>query len=164
MLMDEKQFEQLYIGFKQYLIHYAISIGVCPEDAEEIADEAFVRLWKVRNKKTDLEGKALHVWLFRTVRLIRLEYAKHTPPPTDAIDDHTELVSGDSATGTVEISDLICSLEEGLDETDKKILRLMLVEDRPYEEVERRLKLKPSTLRTRLTRLKQKLQKKLKQS
>jgi RNA polymerase sigma-70 factor (ECF subfamily) len=60
--MDEKAFKKIVFEYKDQVFNYALHLVREQEDAEDITQEAFIRLWKYRWRH---HIKSPRAWLFR---------------------------------------------------------------------------------------------------
>ncbi|MFQ5627756.1 MAG: RNA polymerase sigma factor [bacterium] len=60
--MDEKAFKKIVLACKDQVFNYALHMVRIQEDAEDITQEAFIRLWKYRWSS---HIKSPRAWLFR---------------------------------------------------------------------------------------------------
>lgn len=65
---NEKIFDFLYKDSYNRMLTYCISRRIKQEDAEEIVDEAFGRLWKKFDQINDQSVDKLEIWLNRAVK------------------------------------------------------------------------------------------------
>ena len=90
--MDEKikDFECFYQSTYVTMHNYCKFSGQKNEDADEIVDEAFVRMWRTWDRCFALDNIRRKKWMFSTIdNIIRERKKKHNPTIED-IDDHIE--------------------------------------------------------------------------
>lgn len=135
----------------------ALSVGICRDrhQAEEIVQEAFVRLWRT---PPDAGEVAFSAWLRRVVTNLSINCLKRTRRPSELPefgDDpalrHRDLTPPE----LVEMSDRQALLEQALarlDEPKRAILMLRGAEQLGYEAIARTLDVPIGTVMSRLNR------------
>jgi RNA polymerase sigma-70 factor (ECF subfamily) len=66
----EQQLERHFQDLREKIYAYLIAVGAAPADAEEITQEAFIRLYQQLSTRTEI--KNVRAWLFRTARNLQL--------------------------------------------------------------------------------------------
>ncbi len=139
-------------------LSFAFRFAKNQAEAEDIAQDAMVRVW--RKRRTLRDGAARKAWLATIVRNEALrEFARKRPAPTDLI----EVIHGrddDRVLATVERADLHAALER-LNKRDRQLVRLRYDEDMTQEAIARRLGIPLGTVKVRLHRVRAKLRREI---
>jgi RNA polymerase sigma factor (sigma-70 family) len=125
----------LFESEESALIHYALGIVHRRIVAEELVQEAFLRLHKVREQVDNPRG-----WLYRSIRNLALNHLRDTPQETQLNEDSAspdeslprELLGRSEAVGTVRM------LLAEMSEEDRNLVRLKYHDDLKYQEISRR--------------------------
>ena len=129
------------------------------QDAEDLLQDTYLKLWQKRdNLKEEAVTEAYLVTLMQNLyrdqrRLKRID-------TSEDIEDHADPPDERSLAETIEATDearQMGTLMDGLPERDRKIIRMHLVEDKSYEEMEQDTGLSQGNLRIIMMRTKQKL-------
>jgi len=87
----ERQATALFAELRAPVCRYVTSLGVSPTDADEIAQETFLRLYRHLEQRGAREGDNLRGWVFRVAQNLAFDHQrKRTPRVTDRLDDSTE--------------------------------------------------------------------------
>lgn len=139
-------------------LSFAYRYAKSQAEAEDIAQDAMVRVW--RKRRTLRDGAARKAWLATIVRNEALrEFARKRPTPTDLI----EVIHGrddDRVLATVERADLHAALER-LNKRDRQLVRLRYDEDMTQEAIAHRLGIPLGTVKVRLHRVRAKLRREI---
>jgi RNA polymerase sigma-70 factor, ECF subfamily len=169
---DEAAFSEIVSRYRERVSSVAYSMLKNHADAEEIAQDTFIRAH--RGLATFRGDSSLATWLHRiALNLSRNRYwyfsrrRRHSTLSLDYTDDNNQtslvnlLATGDACPArevvTKEFMYLIAKGVEGLGDNDRHILMLRNTLDRSYEEIARELKLNPGTVKSRLARARRKL-------
>ncbi|MEM0961135.1 MAG: sigma-70 family RNA polymerase sigma factor [Bacteroidota bacterium] len=99
---DAAAFEALFHALHAPLVRFGTHLGLGLADADDLAQEAFVRLWE--NRATVDPSRSVRAWLYRTLRNLALnqfrDQRRHdvrraalvppdsTPPPDDVVEGY----------------------------------------------------------------------------
>ena len=136
------------------------------EDAEDAAQEVFVRLFFDRTKfagrsrySTWLHGVAIRTCL--TLRRSRSRRRRREQTESAGDDDmptvQTHADPGASPTAAIDAADDVGRLLEGLDEEDRALVLMKFAENHDYEELAEMFGATPGALRMRVSRIREKL-------
>lgn len=153
--MEITAFKQLILPAKDRLFRVALSLLKDSEEANDILQEAMLRLWNLRHTLPEYKSpEALALKVTRNLCLDRLKSknylnrAGQTEIPdygSEAVTPHRQLELTDS-------SRLMRQLFSSLPEQQQTIIRLRDVEDMSYEEIEDITGLSINTIRVNLSR------------
>lgn len=152
----DQAFEYLLARYRTKVYRLALSYVRTPADAEDLAQEAFVRLWRALPL---YDGRAsLSTWLYVIARNACLsELRKRVIRQTAALDDVAEPAAPAAGAAVPELR-LDCeTLVDALPETQRQVVRLFYLEERSYEQVAEMLGMPLNTVRSHLHRARKRL-------
>lgn len=157
--MDAQEFKQRFMPYHRLLYRVAYRLTGNAQDAEDLLQDTYLRLWQ---KRDDLPEEAMtEAYLVTLMRnLFRDQKRLKRIDTSEDIDDHAEPPDERSLSRQVEATDeaqQMTQLLDGLPERDGKVLRMHIVEDRSYEEIERDMGLSQGNIRIIVMRARQKL-------
>jgi len=140
----------LFEAEESALLHFAIGIVHRRTVAEELVQEAFLRLHKVWDQVENPRG-----WVYRCLRNLALNALRDRPRETAMGEEPAspderlprETLGRNEAIGTVRM------LLSEMAEEDRDLIRLKFLEELPYEEISRRTGLSVSNVGFRLHRV-----------
>jgi len=163
-LQDMECFEALIERYEKKLLYYVLRIShFSAEEAEEILQEVFIKVWKNLNDFDDT--LKFSTWIYRIVHNQTIsswrkaksrgdtERAQLEPGLFDQIADEFDFITGLEAKFTAQ---KVKEVLEQLPEKYKAVLILRFIEDKSYEEISDILQKPPGTVATLLNRAKQK--------
>lgn len=176
-MTDLPAFETVYNDYKQLVYNLALHYSLNTEDAQDITQEVFVKVYQHFHKH-DPSTASMKTWIYRiTVNhcldflrsrnakrrsgfLISLFSKKTNEPLNEMIHfDHPGIIAEDKE----ELSHLLFIINE-LPDSQRTALILSKIEDRPQEEVAEIMNTTLKAIESLLQRAKQNLSKKLKES
>jgi len=159
---DADAFAELYDRYVGQVLAWArVRVGT---HAGDLTAEVFARAWLCRGRFLDRDGAPALPWLFGiaqnvlrdSLRKRRVEDAARRRlglPSTTALDGNIEAV--DERLSLPETArQAVASLSAG----ERELLRLRVIEERPYREIAARLRCTPEAARLRVSRLLRQLQ------
>ena len=173
--MDRQTFEMLLTEHQDAIYAYARSLARHREDAEDIAQETFLRLWRSRE---DIEVDSARYWLLRVCRNLCLDRHRRKQVRSRARDHSERAVVGietaedDGRERSLEVSDLgggalqtetsldiqrLVQAMEELPEPHRSIMLLREVQDLAYDEIAETLELSLSAVKVYLHRARKKI-------
>jgi len=153
----DRAFERLLAAYRGRVYRLALSYVRTPADAEDLAQEAFVRLWRALPL---YDGRAsFSTWLYVIARNACLsELRRRGARPTASLDDDpADPAAPMSAASPVDLRMECETLVEMLDEPQRRIVRLFYLEERSYEQVAATLDMPINTVRSHLHRARKRL-------
>ena len=157
--MDAREFKQRFMPHHQLLYRVAYHLTGNAQDAEDLLQDLYLKLWQ---KRDDLPDEAMReAYLVTMMRNLfvdqrRLKHVdvsaelKNEEGPPDERSLDRQIDARDEVT---QVEGLI----QQLSERDAKIIRMHLVDDRSYEEIERDTGLSQGNIRIIVMRTKKKL-------
>lgn len=157
--MDAQEFKQRFMPHYKLLYRVAYHLTGNAQDAEDLLQDMYLKLWQ---KRDDLPNEAMkEAYLVTMMRRLFIdqrrlkhidasaELKEELSPPDERSLDH-QIDTEDEAQ---QMEGLISELPE----RDGKIIRMHLIEDRSYEEIEQDTGLSQGNIRIIVMRTKQKL-------
>ena len=157
--MDAQEFKQRFMPHYKLLYRVAYHLTGYAQDAEDLLQDMYLKLWQ---KRDDLPNEAMkEAYLVTMMRRLFIdqrrlkhidasaELKEELSPPDERSLDH-QMDTKDEAQ---QMEGLISELPE----RDGKIIRMHLIEDRSYEEIEQDTGLSQGNIRIIVMRTKQKL-------
>lgn len=158
--MDANNFKRKFLPYHRKLYRVAFHLTGNAQDAEDMVQEAYLKLWKKRDELPSDIGnlEAYCVMLVKNIcydslRLSHLEEDGRPPeelPIAGSTDVSHELEVRDEA-------NKVMSLISQLPEQQRQIMQMRDVEDRPYEEIEKATGLTSVNIRVLLSRARKKI-------
>ena len=157
--MDAREFKQRFMPFHRRLYRVGYHLTGNAQDAEDLLQDTYLKLWQ---KRDDLKEEAVTEAYLVTLmqNLFRDQRRLKRIDTSEDIEDHAEPPDEQSLSQAVEAADEAKQMEmlmDKLPERDGHILRMHLVEDKSYEEIQRDTGLSQGNLRIIMMRTKQKL-------
>ncbi|HET6381999.1 MAG TPA: sigma-70 family RNA polymerase sigma factor [Armatimonadota bacterium] len=170
---DREAFDRLVERYQVRIYNYAFSLSRNRDDAQDVAQEAFVRAWvSLRSFRGDA---SFSTWLTRITRNLFLDIQKkrkHDPRLSldelmEASDNSPVREAADESAGPEEIAltrerqDVVRKAVSELAKEHREIITLYDMQDFSYEEITVILKLPMGTVKSRLNRARRALREKL---
>ena len=157
--MDAREFKQRFMPFHRRLYRVGYHLTGNAQDAEDLLQDTYLKLWQ---KRDDLKEEAMTEAYLVTLmqNLFRDQRRLKRIDTSEDIDDHAEPPDEQSLAQMTEAKDEARQMEKLMDELPERegqILRMHLVEEKSYEEIERDTGLSQGNLRIIMMRTKQKL-------
>ena len=158
--MEAETFKQRFLSFHPKLYRIALALVESPEDAEDILQEAYTKLW---SKRDSLEPEAFAVTIVRNLCLdfLRSPRTNSRSEPLETVILHCE----DSPERQVETRDQlrqVVRLIQELPPNQQQVIRLRGMEDCSVEEIAEITGFSPANVRTLLSRARKYIKGKLK--
>ena len=157
--MDAREFKQRFMPFHRRLYRVGYHLTGNAQDAEDLLQDTYLKLWQ---KRDDLREEAITEAYLVTLmqNLYKDQRRLKRIDTSEDIDDHAEPPDEQSLAQMTEAKDEAQQMEKLMDELPERggqILRMHLVEEKSYEEIERDTGLSQGNLRIIMMRTKQKL-------
>jgi RNA polymerase sigma-70 factor (ECF subfamily) len=168
---SQEAFGQLVSTYEKQVYNLALRMVGNREDAADLTQEAFLRVWRgLDNYKADA---AFSTWLYRLtsnvcIDFLRREKRRKTVSLTFLDEDHDEAVElsiPDPAAGPEQLAietesrETMAAAMDALDVEFRQILTMRVINGLSYDEIADALELKPGTVKSRLSRAREKLRK-----
>lgn len=157
-MMDASEFKQRFLPFHRKLYCVAFSLTGNREDAEDMVQDAYLRLWDRRDELDRVvNAEAFCVTVLKNVCFNALRSRK----PISATEDETMPVAADVDVGReVESRDAVSVVSElikRLPPNQRQVIVMRDVGDCPYEEIEAATGMSAGNIRTLLSRARKKI-------
>ena len=157
--MDAREFKQRFLPHHRLLYRVAYQLTGNAQDAEDLLQDLYLKLWQ---KRDDLPDEAMkEAYLVTMIRHLFIDQRRQK-----RLDDSAELKNEEGPPDERSLDQQIDSKDEArqmeglineLPERDGRIIRMHLVEDRSYEEIEQDTGLSQGNIRIIVMRTKKKL-------
>ena len=157
--MDAREFKQRFLPHHRLLYRVAYQLTGNAQDAEDLLQDLYLKLWQ---KRDDLPDEAMkEAYLVTMIRHLFIDQRRQK-----RLDDSAELENEEGPPDERSLDQQIDSKDEAqqmeglineLPERDGRIIRMHLVEDRSYEEIEQDTGLSQGNIRIIVMRTKKKL-------
>ena len=153
---DEKGFAWIFRNFYPALSFYAFKITGDKETSEEIASNAFIKIWQRHEQFSD--ALSIRKYLYRIVRNDALKHLRKAKQSTafnkEVIYLYANAHEKDCFNNliTAEISREVLNAINSLPAECSKVFRLMYIEGKSIQETAEVLQLSPSTIKTQKKR------------
>lgn len=157
--MDAQEFKQRFMPHYKLLYRVAYHLTGNAQDAEDLLQDIYLKLWQ---KRDDLPNEAMkEAYLVTMMRRLfidqrRLKHIDASAELKEELSSPDER-SLDHQMDTKDEAQQMEGLISELPERDGKIIRMHLIEDRSYEEIEQDTGLSQGNIRIIVMRTKQKL-------
>ncbi len=157
--MDAREFKQRFMPFHRRLYRVGYHLTGNAQDAEDLLQDTYLKLWQ---KRDDLREEAMTEAYLVTMmqNLFRDKRRLKRIDTSEDIEDHADPPDEQSLSQTIEAKDeaqQMGVLMNQLPERDRTILKMHLVEEKSYEEIQRDTGLSQGNIRVIMMRTKQKL-------
>lgn len=164
LLGEVQAFEQLVAHYQNYVFSVALSVARQREEAEEIAQDTFVKVYKQLGSFA--QRSRFSTWLYKIAYRTALDYVRKKRLPVQQIqrEDGSPIPIANTDTGPAERlqqHDLQEVLEEALGylkPEDALLIRLYYLRERSVREMADITGLTESNIKTRLFRIREQLQ------
>lgn len=147
---DKKAFSQLFNAYYKPLLKYAFTFLNSAEEAEDIVQQCYIKLWEKREQDIHTSIRAMlykmvhNASLNRVTQLkVRLEYTK----------DIQRSGSNDVTDNFVHGNELVQKVNEAIEklpEQCKRIFKMSRIEEKKYQEIADELKLSIKTIENQM--------------
>ena len=136
--MDLKAFENRVLPSKNKLFRFALRFLGNEEEAKDIVQEVFIRVWNGRDQMEQVQN--WEAWCMRVTRnlsldRIRLISRKQTQPIEESFDAHHQALSPHETTVLDESMQRIRQMIQALPEKQRQVIHLRDVEGYSYQEI-----------------------------
>lgn len=164
--MNADSFKQQFLPYHRKLYRVAFLLTRNSLDAEDLVQEAYLKLWRKRNDlPTDINRwEAYCITLLKNLyydsqRVSHLEENGKTPDELQLLSEHNVAKEIEQRDEMNQIRKLI----ELLPEQQRKVIRMRDIDDRPYEEIEQTTGLSAIHIRVLLSRARKKIREQFKE-
>lgn len=163
--MSIEEFQDRVIPLKNRFFGLAYSMTSNSAEAEDLVQEAFIKLWNMRDRLRHIEN--LEGWCMRVLRNLAIDQMRKKTPPTDPIEERWDLQAKTAdphqLTETQDEMQRIENLMLQLPDKQRTVIKLRDVQGYSYKEISETLDLPMSQVKVYLHRARQQMRKLLTQ-
>lgn len=149
---DRDAFKTLFDHFAPRVKTYVIKLGATPMQADELAQETMLRVWR-KAGQFDATKAAASTWIFRIARNLRIDAFRRDSRPELDPDDPSlgpePEVMPDDQLDAAQSAALVRGAMKDLPEEQKSVLQLAFFEDLSHGEIASRLQIPLGTVKSR---------------
>jgi len=156
--MNKTVFNQAMTSLRSKLYRFALTYTKRTDEAEDIVQEVGIKLWERRDEIAAV--KSFEAYAMRAVRNLCLDYARSPHNRMDEYSDAYETAHEQTPYKSLEEADMaafVGRLIDRLPEQQKMAMRLRDVEGYELDEIAEILEMSEGTVRTNLSRARQKI-------
>ncbi|MBQ0103012.1 MAG: RNA polymerase sigma factor [Prevotellaceae bacterium] len=157
--MTAQEFKQQFLPHHRVLYRVAYHLTGNALDAEDLLQDLYLKLWTKRNElPPEAQQQAYLVTMIRHLYYDQCRQ-KHIDVSAELIDEH-DPPDGHDVAQQIEDSDAASQMTQLIDqlpEKEQKVVRLRIVDDRSYKEIEDDTGLTQTNIRTTISRARKKL-------
>ena len=160
--MNKTGFNQLMAHLRPKLYRFALAFTKRTDEAEDVVQEIGIKLWERRDELETL--RSIEAYAMSAVRNRCLDYARSPHSRTNELVEAYDTAHEQTPYQMVEQADMaafVRKLIERLPEQQKTIIRLRDIEGYELEEIAEILGINEGTVRTNLSRARQKVREEL---
>ena len=162
--MNLEAFESRVLPVKNKLFRFALRFLGDEEEAKDIVQEVFIRVWKGRDQMDEVQN--WEAWCMRITKNLSLDRLrtltrKQTRPIEESYDVRQEALTPHESTEVGESMDKISQMIAGLPEKQRQVIHLRDVEGYSYQEICDILELDMSQVKVNLFRARNSVREKL---
>lgn len=161
--MTRVDFEQNVLPLKNRLFRLGFSLLKSEDDALDLVQDAFVKLWSQRNQLDEVQNiESWSVTITRNLALDRLRSGKYKSEELSEL--HLNTKQEDSSAAASEARDAIGKLQQWLHQLPEKqrtVFHLRDFEQRSYKEISEILQMEESAVKVNLFRARKSMKEKL---
>lgn len=157
--MNAEEFKRQFLPYNKVLYRVAFHLTGNAQDAEDLLQDFYLRLWTKRNELQP--PKNLEAYLVTMIR--NLFYDQHRLKKNELTIPLSQIADppdGDDLSRKVEINEETTKVKgiiENLPDKEQKVVRLHIIEDRTYEEIEHDTGLSNTNIRKLMSRAKERI-------
>ncbi len=160
--MDLQEFQSRVYPLRNKLFRFAKRILDHHEEAEDMVQEAFIRLWNRRDRLG--EYRSIEALAMVTVKNLCLDRIKAKRYPVENMENHRQFLENMPAETRSDHSDLIMGIHQAirlLPEQQQMIMHLRDIEGYEFEEMSEILEMNENAIRVALSRARKRVREQL---
>jgi RNA polymerase sigma-70 factor (ECF subfamily) len=148
---DVESFRKLFEHFAPKVKSYYLRMGLRPEIAEELTQDAMLALWR-KADRFDPAYASVWGWIFTIARNLWIDRLRRERHPDDLVSDVEPPPTPEQAYCAHEAEARLHGAVGALPEEQSQVVHLAFFEDRSHSEIADRLKLPLGTVKSRIRR------------
>lgn len=148
-----QSFAELFTAFAPRVKSYMIRLGARPEQAEELAQEALLAVWR-KADYFDPSRASASTWIFTIARNLRIDAIRRERRPDDLLDDPSmapfEQPTADDILAAGERDGQLRAALTALPNDQAEVVRLSFFMDKAHSEISQALGVPLGTVKSRL--------------
>jgi len=160
--MDRTGFNQLMTHLRPKLYRFALAFTKRTDEAEDVVQDVGIKLWEHRDELDHM--RSVEAYAMSAVRNRCLDYARSPQNRMDELEESFDKANEQTPHQMMEQKDMaafVRRLIERLPEQQKSVIRLRDIEGYELEEIAEILGMNEGTVRTNLSRARQKIREEL---
>lgn len=153
--ISDEEFRKLYDRYYRPGIAFLVSIIKNREDAENMLQDVFMKIWLRKDRLTLDEG--LQSYIFASLRNIAFDFLKKLEREEQMKRNFLERMSTMEDTMDEAVFSVVAGAIEKLSEKRKMILKLNIEEGKSYQEIAEIMRISKNTVKNQLIKAKQHL-------
>lgn len=157
--MNAEEFKRQFLPYNKVLYRVAFHLTGNAQDAEDLLQDLFLRLWTKRNELQP--PKNLEAYLVTMIRNLFYEQRRIRRVDLSVpLDQAGEPPGEDDISHKMEVREEATKMEgiiHNLPDKEQKVVRLHIIEDRTYEEIEHDTGLSNANIRKLMSRAKERI-------
>lgn len=157
--MNAEEFKRQFLPYNKVLYRVAFHLTGNAQDAEDLLQDLFLRLWTKRNELQP--PKNLEAYLVTMIRNLFYEQRRIRRVDLSVpLDQAGEPPGEDDISRKMEVEEEATKMEDiihNLPDKEQKVVRLHIIEDRTYEEIEHDTGLSNANIRKLMSRAKERI-------
>ena len=158
--MDADEFKRLFLPCLPRLYHIAFRLTRNAQDAQDIVQETFLKMWSRRDRLADIATPLAYATA--TLRNVYVDMVRQTPREAFSDVGGEELtVASDIDVGqqveATDSMDIVMGLIDRLPPNQREVIRLRDIADLGYDDIREAIGLTPANIRTLLSRARKKI-------
>jgi RNA polymerase sigma-70 factor (ECF subfamily) len=164
--MDLQEFTKTIDPIKNKLYRFALRYVKNPQEAEDVVQEVFIKLWNNREQMQEINN--VEAWCMRVTRNLSIDKLRSKHNRTDDIPEGTNWLDNsagpDKQTELNEAVEKIKKWIEELPEAQRNVIQLRDIEEFSYKEIAEALEISMELVKVNLHRARKVIRKKILES
>jgi RNA polymerase sigma-70 factor, ECF subfamily len=160
--MDSKEFDIKVVSLKDKVFRFAKKILNDGDDAEDVVQDLFEKLWKMKNQLQKYDN--IEAFVIKTTRNLCLDKLKHEKiniQKTRELQFHQQTITIPDESEKKEINIIIKSTIQHLPEKQKLIIHLRDIEGYEFDEIVKIMEMDVNAVRMNLSRARKAVKEKI---
>ncbi len=158
--MTADEFKRIFLPCHPQLYRYAFRLTGSREEAEDIVQEAFMKIWNSRNRIGPIDNPTAFCMV--ALRNVFVDSVRRNRPEVDPEARAEEVVAAPAADVGEQIEsrnavDMVVGLIDRLPANQRDVMKMKDIADLSFEEIEAATGLSPGNIRTILSRARKKI-------